>query len=159
MILSFSLMIKYYFCFCFQSFKDIKMFLAHRCYKNRQQTGYSPYASLSTPNLNISRGLPWWSRGKESTCHCRKQGFHSWSQRCHMPWGNYAHGPQLPNLHSRAWECNYRSPWTLVCTPQEKPPRWEGFSPWWGVAFHLPQPEKSLCVATKIQCSHTHTHK
>ena len=44
-------MTKYYFCFCFQPFKDIKMFLAHRCYKNGQQTGHSPYTSLSTPNL------------------------------------------------------------------------------------------------------------
>ena len=24
-------------------------------------------------------GLPWWLSGKESTCQCRRYGFHSWS--------------------------------------------------------------------------------
>ena len=24
-------------------------------------------------------GLPWWLSGKESTCQCRRHGFHSWS--------------------------------------------------------------------------------
>jgi len=30
-------------------------------------------------------GLPWWLRGKKSTCHCRRFGFIPWVWK--IPWG------------------------------------------------------------------------
>ena len=42
---------------------------------------------LNTEDLNntiIQLGLPWWLNGKESTCQCRRQGFHPWVRK--IPW-------------------------------------------------------------------------
>lgn len=81
------------------------------------------------------------------------QGFHSWSQRFHMPWGNYTHGPQLLSLHSRAQEPQLLKPMnSSLCSTREATST-RSLLPQWRVAFHLPQLEKSLCIATKIQCS------
>ena len=36
-------------------------------------------------NINIKRkGLPWWLNGKESSCQCRRHGFHPWVGK--IPW-------------------------------------------------------------------------
>ena len=149
-------MTKHYFCICFQPFKDIKMFLAHRCYKNGQQTGHSPYTSLSTPNLKHKQMtflVVRWIR-MHLHCihpaHCREHnvfhpGFHPWSQRFHTPWGKYAQGPPL-RLHSTEREPQLLKPMNSRVCAQEKPPQREGFSPPWRVAFHLPQLEKGLCA-------------
>ena len=68
-----------------------------------------------------ARGLPWWLTGKESTCQCRRHGFHPWSRK--DPW-------------RRKWQP------TLVFLPEEPHRQMflsgephgqrspEGYSPW-----------------------------
>ena len=59
-------------------------------------------------------------------------------RRSHMPQSNWAHAPQLLNLHSRAHEPQLRSLRAATteaheptaCAPQqEKPPQWEARAP------------------------------
>ena len=65
-------------------------------------------------------GIPWWLRGKESACQCRRHGFDPWSRKiphvleqlspCTTTtelWHNQAHVPQLLSLHSRAPTTTY----------------------------------------------------
>ena len=39
-------------------------------------------ASLAVQWLRLHLpGLPWWPSGKESSCQCRRHGFHPWSEK------------------------------------------------------------------------------
>ena len=51
--------------------------------------------------------LPWWLRGKESACPCRKHGFHLWSRKVL----GQGHGATKPMCH------NYRSHVLRVLNP------------------------------------------
>ena len=47
------------------------------------------------PTEQQSLGLPWWLSGKESTCQCRRHGFHPWS-------GTIPHASEQLNLYATA---------------------------------------------------------
>ena len=41
-------------------------------------------SSLNKDSVNQSKPIPWWLSGKESTCQCRRLGFHPWFRK--IPW-------------------------------------------------------------------------
>ena len=62
--------------------------------------------------------FPWWLRGKESACQCRRHRFNPWSRK--MPHAA-EQLPQLLSLCSRAWELQLLKPAHLRAgVPQEK---------------------------------------
>ena len=68
------------------------------------------------PLLKIIMEFPWWSSGKESTCQCRRHGFHPWSRKI----------PRAPEqLTPRAAASE---DYTLRAgVPRERPPQWEAW--------------------------------
>ena len=89
-------------------------------------------------------GLPWWLRGKESACQCKRRGFGSW-----------------PKKISHTAEPRHHSYWTVLESPgaaitrpicprvrtskQEKPRQWETWAPQPLRILCSPQLEKSPC--------------
>ena len=93
------------------------------------------YHLLSTRKCEVPRseGLPWWLRGEEPACQCRRHGFNPWS-------GKISHAKE--QLSPCAWAleprnhnyCAHESELLKPScprahTPQEKPPQWELHAP------------------------------
>ena len=111
--------------------------------------GHANHMAASTHRLcllissrAITLGLPWWLRGKESACQCRRHWFQSLIQEdpkcCRTakarPVNYGAHVPQILKLKcSRAH-----------APQQEKPPQWETCAQQLESSPHLPQIEKNL---------------
>ena len=67
-------------------------------------------------------GLPWWLRGKESTCHAVETGWILIQEDPHAM-EHLSPEPQLLSLCSRAWEMQLLKPEYLEpCCEQEKLP-------------------------------------
>ena len=60
--------------------------------------------------INLLPGLPWWLRGKESACQCRRHGLHSWSGK--IPYASKQLNPCATTVEPvrRAWEPRVLSP-------------------------------------------------
>ena len=106
----------------------------------------------SEAELINGRGLPWWLRGNESACQCRRRESDPWSRKTHMPrvW-------QLLSLRSRAPEPQLLQPErSRACAvQQEKPPEWEVRAPQLESSPYSPQLQESLC--SNEDPAHTHT--
>lgn len=80
---------------------------------NKQATNWipSPYASLSnSQSKHKAEGFLYRSRDKNPPAIVQETGVPFLVSACHMPWGNYAHGPELPHPYSRASESKSPSP-------------------------------------------------
>ena len=65
---------------------------------------------LITYFKNIKKELPWWLRGKESTCRCRGHHFNPWFRKIPHAKEQLTCAPQLLSLCSRAWALRLQSP-------------------------------------------------
>ena len=97
---------------------------------------------------NHGWGLPWGRSGKESICHCRRHGFHSWSRK--IPHA----AEQLLGLGTASAEPTCHNHWSLcTCSPcfamREATAVRSPFAAVQGrVAFHSRQLEKRPRTAT-----------
>ena len=64
-------------------------------------------------------GLPWWSRGKESTCQCRGHGSHPWSRRLPCAAGQLSPCATTTSWYSATREGTARR--SLCATRQSSP--------------------------------------
>ena len=90
-------------------------------------------------SLKLGLGLPWWLRGKESTCQCWRHGLIPNPGRSHMPWSNYWTRALEPgSLNHRAHVSQLLKPPhpRAHALQQETLPQWEA---------HVPQLVSSPC--------------
>ena len=122
---------------------NFKFHVIFTCYK----VGliFSTFKNMKNFLKNYLSGLPWWSSGSESTLQCGGCRFDPCPGRSHMPWGSWAHAPQLLSLHlgpagCHCWAHTPQLP-KLDC-PRAHAPQQE--KPLQGEALPL-QPESSPC--------------